>query len=289
MALLLLRGCLAPVNAAGPAFRPAETTGLLSYRRPSRFGAVVTSAAAASPSGGDGATAAVDAVLRGSEGSKAKARDYGGTNGAAVSGTARSTTIETTVERIIFDFRFLALLAVAGSLAGSLLCFLNGCVYIKEAYCVYWTSCAKGVHTGQMVLKVVEAIGSVRAVHQQRVQRSALRIRPGSAGIVAVWDVRSEGEAQVDEDHVSGRAQDEGGARHRDDPAGEDVRAEQDGEDHHGAGPAQLLRLHLPLLGLPLHPAQPPPARARGVGDAPLVAEPCHSHRGHGLVMYMYM
>ncbi|SPT16600.1 unnamed protein product [Triticum aestivum] len=158
MALLLLRSCLAPVNAGGPAFRPAETTSRLSYRRPSRFGAVVASAAAASPSGGDGATAAVDAVLRGSEGSKAKARDYGGTNGAAVSGTARSTTIETTVERIIFDFRFLALLAVAGSLAGSLLCFLNGCVYIKEAYCVYWTSCAKGVHTGQMVLKVVEAI-----------------------------------------------------------------------------------------------------------------------------------
>lgn len=41
---------------------------------------------------------------------------------------------------------------------GSLLCFLNGCVYIKEAYSVYWNSCVKGVHTGQMVLKVVEAI-----------------------------------------------------------------------------------------------------------------------------------
>jgi hypothetical protein len=27
--------------------------------------------------------------------------------------------------QVIFDFRFLALLAVAGSLAGSLLCFLN--------------------------------------------------------------------------------------------------------------------------------------------------------------------
>ncbi|XP_037483817.1 uncharacterized protein LOC119362678 [Triticum dicoccoides] len=158
MALLLLRGCLAPVNATAPAFRRGETTSLVSYRRPSRFGAVVASAAASSPSGGDGATAAVDAVLRGSEGSKANALDYGGTTGAVVSGTARSTTIETTVERIIFDFRFLALLAVAGSLAGSLLCFLNGCVYIKEAYCVYWTSCAKGVHTGQMVLKVVEAI-----------------------------------------------------------------------------------------------------------------------------------
>lgn len=84
---------------------------------------------------------------------------------------------------MIFDFRFLALLAVAGSLAGSLLCFLNvsavvfiigsvpsnarltpargdqGCVYIKEAFNVYWTSCLRGVHSGQMVLKVVEAIG----------------------------------------------------------------------------------------------------------------------------------
>lgn len=95
--------------------------------------------------------------------------------------------------QVIFDFRFLALLAVAGSLAGSVLCFLNvsdmvlhacfatatlhtkvingsgyltptrdqGCVFIKEAYQVYWSSCVKGVHTGQMVLKVVEAIGEV--------------------------------------------------------------------------------------------------------------------------------
>jgi hypothetical protein len=29
------------------------------------------------------------------------------------------------VAQVIFDFRFLALLAIAGSLAGSLLCFLN--------------------------------------------------------------------------------------------------------------------------------------------------------------------
>ncbi|XP_008802659.2 uncharacterized protein LOC103716445 [Phoenix dactylifera] len=65
---------------------------------------------------------------------------------------------ESTVERVIFDFRFLALLAVGGSLAGSLLCFLNGCVYIVDAYKVYWTSCIKGVHTGKMVLRLVEAI-----------------------------------------------------------------------------------------------------------------------------------
>ncbi|CAN8256432.1 unnamed protein product [Cochlearia groenlandica] len=68
----------------------------------------------------------------------------------------RST--ESNVERIIFDFRFLALLAVGGSLAGSLLCFLNGCVYIIEAYKVYWTNCVKGIHTGKMVLHLVEAI-----------------------------------------------------------------------------------------------------------------------------------
>ncbi|KAL9231248.1 hypothetical protein vseg_006499 [Gypsophila vaccaria] len=65
---------------------------------------------------------------------------------------------ESTIERVIFDFRFLALLAVGGSLAGSVLCFLNGCVYIKDAYVVYWTGCVKGIHTGQMVLRLVEAI-----------------------------------------------------------------------------------------------------------------------------------
>ncbi|XP_047977930.1 uncharacterized protein LOC125219880 [Salvia hispanica] len=65
---------------------------------------------------------------------------------------------ESTIERVIFDFRFLALLAIGGSLAGSLLCFLNGCVYIFDAYKVYWTSCVKGIHTGKMVLRLVEAI-----------------------------------------------------------------------------------------------------------------------------------
>ncbi|KAB1224971.1 hypothetical protein CJ030_MR1G013973 [Morella rubra] len=77
-------------------------------------------------------------------------------NGSLVVRFLRST--ESTIERAIFDFRFLALLAIGGSLAGSLLCFLNGCVYIVDAYKVYWTSCAKGIHTGQMVLRLVEAI-----------------------------------------------------------------------------------------------------------------------------------
>ncbi|MBA0632771.1 hypothetical protein Godav_001451 [Gossypium davidsonii] len=76
--------------------------------------------------------------------------------GDSLLGIARST--ESNIEKVIFDFRFLALFAVGGSLAGSLLCFLNGCVYIFEAYKVYWTGCVKGIHTGNMVLRLVEAI-----------------------------------------------------------------------------------------------------------------------------------
>ncbi|GAU38923.1 hypothetical protein TSUD_119890 [Trifolium subterraneum] len=81
---------------------------------------------------------------------------FANTNGNPLVGMVRNT--ESTIERVIFDFRFFALLAVGGSLAGSLLCFLNGCVYIVDAYKVYWSSCVKGVHTGKMVLRLVEAI-----------------------------------------------------------------------------------------------------------------------------------
>ncbi|KAH9626581.1 hypothetical protein KSS87_006980 [Heliosperma pusillum] len=77
-------------------------------------------------------------------------------NGTPMARFAKSA--ESTIERVIFDFRFLALLAVGGSLMGSVLCFLNGCVYIIDAYKVYWTGCLKGKHTGQMVLRLVEAI-----------------------------------------------------------------------------------------------------------------------------------
>ncbi|KAL6657103.1 hypothetical protein ACP70R_004883 [Stipagrostis hirtigluma subsp. patula] len=156
MAALLLRGggAVAPsVHAPSPS--PLRRPELPPRRRrPARLVAVATatsSAPSSSASSGEGAAAPAAAEARG------YALVDGHTNGAAPA-TEQSNAIETTVERVIFDFRFLALLAVAGSLAGSLLCFLNGCVYIKEAYVVYWSSCLKGVHTGQMVLKVVEAI-----------------------------------------------------------------------------------------------------------------------------------
>ncbi|XP_040993152.1 uncharacterized protein LOC121239865 isoform X2 [Juglans microcarpa x Juglans regia] len=34
----------------------------------------------------------------------------------------------------------------------------RGCVYIIDAYKIYWSCCVKGIHSGQMVLRLVEAI-----------------------------------------------------------------------------------------------------------------------------------
>ncbi|KAI5064263.1 hypothetical protein GOP47_0020933 [Adiantum capillus-veneris] len=65
---------------------------------------------------------------------------------------------ENAIERAIFDFRFLSLLAVAGSLAGSFLCFLKGCVFIVESYQAFYVMCLRGEHTGKMVLRLVEAV-----------------------------------------------------------------------------------------------------------------------------------
>lgn len=70
---------------------------------------------------------------------------------------------EYNIEKTIFDFRFFSLLAIGGSLAGSVICFLNGCVFIVDAYKVYWSSCVKGVHSGKMVLRLVEAIDTYLA------------------------------------------------------------------------------------------------------------------------------
>ncbi|WVZ66915.1 hypothetical protein U9M48_016071 [Paspalum notatum var. saurae] len=139
---LLLRGCVAPV---------VNATGLLPPRRRSSRLVAVASAASTTPPVGAGVASHVhagDEIVGGPNGSV-------GAHGAPA---AKSTAIETIIERVIFDFRFLALLAVAGALAGSVLCFLNGCIFIKEAYEVYWSSCVKGIHSGQMVLKVVSAI-----------------------------------------------------------------------------------------------------------------------------------
>eukprot|EP00250_Pteridium_aquilinum_P003395 c13708_g1_i1 orf=383-1324(-) len=76
----------------------------------------------------------------------------------AVFTTSWTERAENCIERAIFDFRFLSLLAVAGSLAGSFLCFLKGCVFIVESYAAFYAMCLRGEHTGKMVLRLVEAV-----------------------------------------------------------------------------------------------------------------------------------
>jgi hypothetical protein len=63
------------------------------------------------------------------------------------------------IERTIFNFRFLTLLAIGGSLAGSLLCFLKGCGYVFESFNVHRFA------TGQILLKLVEAVGENFRIH----------------------------------------------------------------------------------------------------------------------------
>eukprot|EP00249_Psilotum_nudum_P005490 c18924_g1_i1 orf=449-1519(-) len=65
---------------------------------------------------------------------------------------------EAVIERAIFNSRFLSLLAVAGSLAGSLLCFLKGCFLIYGSYVAYYTMCLNGVDMGKVVIQVLEAV-----------------------------------------------------------------------------------------------------------------------------------
>ncbi|CAM6043230.1 unnamed protein product [Sphagnum compactum] len=74
---------------------------------------------------------------------------------AAASYSAReiwAARAEDSIEKVIFDFRFLTLLAIGGSLAGSLLCFLKGCGYVYECFNV------KRFITGKVLFKLVEAV-----------------------------------------------------------------------------------------------------------------------------------
>lgn len=65
---------------------------------------------------------------------------------------------ESKIERAIFDFRFLTLMAIGGSFVGSLLCFLKGCGFICDSYIAYFEMCLSGLHTGKVILRLVEAI-----------------------------------------------------------------------------------------------------------------------------------
>ncbi|KFK25598.1 hypothetical protein AALP_AA8G135200 [Arabis alpina] len=145
---------LSTLISATPFFVSVPKHHVLTTRR--RFLLPLATLASSSPEPSTSSSSPVNGSTLSSSSGTSLNKSVDNNNNGPFASFFRST--ESTVERIIFDFRFLALFAVGGSLAGSLLCFLNGCVYIIEAYKVYCSNCVKGIHTGQMVLRLVEAI-----------------------------------------------------------------------------------------------------------------------------------
>ncbi|KAI3812623.1 hypothetical protein L1987_17334 [Smallanthus sonchifolius] len=66
--------------------------------------------------------------------------------------SGKSDRWEETIEKVIYNCRFLALLAVTGSLIGSFLCFIKGCTYVVASYQEYF------VNHGRGIFQLVEAI-----------------------------------------------------------------------------------------------------------------------------------
>ncbi|KAA8537683.1 hypothetical protein F0562_027327 [Nyssa sinensis] len=62
------------------------------------------------------------------------------------------------IETIIIDCRFFTLFAVAGSLLGSVLCFVEGCFIILESYFQYFHALSQKSGQGHVVQLLIEAI-----------------------------------------------------------------------------------------------------------------------------------
>lgn len=69
--------------------------------------------------------------------------------------------IQTLIERVVIDSRFFTMLAVAGTLLGSVLCFFEGCFIIIESYLQYLQALSHGSgsdHGRHMVQLLIEAM-----------------------------------------------------------------------------------------------------------------------------------
>ncbi|XP_019445918.1 PREDICTED: uncharacterized protein LOC109349537 [Lupinus angustifolius] len=62
------------------------------------------------------------------------------------------------IERAIIDCRFFTFLAVAGTLLGSILCFLEGCFLVIESYKHYFHTLSHSLEQGHLVHLLIEAI-----------------------------------------------------------------------------------------------------------------------------------
>ncbi|GKV29832.1 hypothetical protein SLEP1_g38724 [Rubroshorea leprosula] len=66
--------------------------------------------------------------------------------------------IQNLIEKVIIDCRFFTVFAVVGSLLGSVLCFLEGCLLVLESYFQYFHSLSQRSDQGNMVHLLIEAI-----------------------------------------------------------------------------------------------------------------------------------
>ncbi|GFY86126.1 hypothetical protein Acr_04g0008640 [Actinidia rufa] len=70
----------------------------------------------------------------------------------------RKLHVQMFIERSIIDCRFFALFAVAGSLLGSVLCFVEGCFMVIELYLQYFHALSQRSDQGHVVHLLIEAI-----------------------------------------------------------------------------------------------------------------------------------
>lgn len=65
---------------------------------------------------------------------------------------------ELLIEKGVIDCRFFTMLAVAGSLLGSVLCYVEGFFLILESYIAYFQTMSKGSDEGHVLQLIIEAI-----------------------------------------------------------------------------------------------------------------------------------
>lgn len=68
--------------------------------------------------------------------------------------------VQKLIEKAVIDCRFFTLFAVAGSLLGSTLCFVEGCFLILESYFQYFNTLSRVSDQGHLVHLLIEAIDS---------------------------------------------------------------------------------------------------------------------------------
>ncbi|KAF2309949.1 hypothetical protein GH714_005731 [Hevea brasiliensis] len=66
--------------------------------------------------------------------------------------------VQMLIEKAIIDCRFFTLFAIAGSLLGSVLCFLEGCFLILKSYFHYFNTLSHSFDQGHLVQLLIEAI-----------------------------------------------------------------------------------------------------------------------------------